>query len=96
MIFHFILNPKSGKKRRYRHLEDTIVKACTAKNIKYKIHYTYGHDDATEYVAQNAKATDENEPFSVDIVMDGLYEYDAANSPEERDSFKRIGNRRKG
>ena len=41
-------------------------------------------------VHYSAKATDENEPFSVDIVMDGLYEYDAANSPEERDSFKRM------
>lgn len=81
MIYHFILNPKSGKKRRYRHLEDTIVKACTDKNINYKIHYTYGHNDATEYVAQNAKATDEKQRF-IAIGGDGTLNTLVNSAPE--------------
>lgn len=33
---------------------------------------------------------DENEPFSLDIAMNGLYEYDAENTPADREQFKKM------
>ena len=81
MIYHFILNPKSGKKRKYRHLEDTIIKACTEKNIDYRIHYTYGHNDATEYVAKNAQASEEKQRF-IAIGGDGTLNTLVNSAPE--------------
>ena len=63
MIFHFILNPQSGRKRKYHHFEDTINKACKDKNIEYKIHYTTGPKEATEYVASMAQSTTEKQRF---------------------------------
>ena len=81
MIYHFILNPKSGKKRRYRHLEDTIKKACADRKIEYQIHHTYGHNDATEYVAKMAAATDEKQRF-IAIGGDGTLNTLVNSAPE--------------
>ena len=81
MIYHFILNPKSGKKRRYRHLEDTIKKACAIKNIECKIHHTYKLGDVAEYIAENAKATDEKQRF-IAIGGDGTLNTLVNSAPE--------------
>ena len=81
MIYHFILNPKSGKKRRYRHLEDTIKKACAVKKIECKIHHTYKLGDVAEYIAENAKATDEKQRF-IAIGGDGTLNTLVNSAPE--------------
>ena len=50
MIYHFIMNPKSGRHKKLAHLEDTIQKACQARKLSYHIYYTVCEGDATEYV----------------------------------------------
>ena len=50
MIYHFIMNPKSGRHKKLAHLEDTIQKACQSRKLSYHIYYTVCEGDATEYV----------------------------------------------
>ena len=51
MIYHFIMNPKSGRHKKLGHLEDTIQSACQARKLSYHIYYTVCEGDATEYVS---------------------------------------------
>lgn len=51
MIYHFIMNPKSGRHKKHAHLEDTIQCACQARKLSYHIYYTVCEGDATEYVS---------------------------------------------
>ncbi len=50
MIFHFILNPNSGKRKKQRLMEDSIKLACRKRHLDYHIYYTTCPGDATEYV----------------------------------------------
>ncbi len=50
MIFHFILNPNSGKRRKQRVIENAIKTACKSRQLDYHIYYTTCSGDATEYV----------------------------------------------
>lgn len=50
MIYHFIMNPKSGRHKKLGHLEDTIQNACQKRKLSYHIYYTVCEGDATEYV----------------------------------------------
>ena len=63
MIYHFILNPKSGRKRRYHHFEDVIADVCKKRNIDFNIHYTTQSGDATKYVSVMAAASSEKQRF---------------------------------
>ena len=40
MIFHFILNPKSGRSRKKKKLESEIKEACLKRQLDYHIYYT--------------------------------------------------------
>ncbi len=63
MIYHFILNPKSGRKRKHHHLEDTIKKACQKRQLSYHIYYTTQSGDAPEYVASMVRISQEKQRF---------------------------------
>ena len=64
MIYHFIMNPKSGRHKRHAHLEDTIKEACQSRGLKYHIYYTACQGDATEYVRSMLRITkDERQRF---------------------------------
>ncbi|MBQ8690149.1 MAG: YegS/Rv2252/BmrU family lipid kinase [Clostridia bacterium] len=61
MIYHFILNPKSGRK--HRHFEATIKSACQKRHLSYHIYYTTCPGDATEYVMSMVRISQERQRF---------------------------------
>ena len=63
MIYHFILNPKSGRVKKHRHLEDVIKAACKSRQLNYHIYYTTCPGDATEYVASMVRISTEKQRF---------------------------------
>ncbi len=63
MIYHFILNPKSGRARKHKHLEDTIKKACQKRQLSYHIYYTTCPGDAKEYVTSMVRISQEKQRF---------------------------------
>jgi len=64
MIYHFIMNPKSGRHKKLSHLEDTIKNACQSRKLSYHIYYTVCPGDATEYVSSMLRISkDERQRF---------------------------------
>ena len=63
MIYHFILNPKSGRKRKHHHFESTIKSACQKRHLSYHIYYTTCPGDATEYVTSMIRISQEKQRF---------------------------------
>ena len=63
MIYHFILNPRSGRSRRHRNLDEIIKAACKKRNLNYHIYYTTCHGDATEYVSSMIRISQEKQRF---------------------------------
>ena len=64
MIYHFIMNPKSGRHKKLVHLEETIKTACQARKLSYHIYYTVCPGDATEYVTSMLRISpDERQRF---------------------------------
>ena len=63
MIYHFILNPKSGRNRKYRNLEVNIKEACQKRHLSYHIYYTTQQGDAPEYVASMVRISQERQRF---------------------------------
>ncbi len=63
MIYHFILNPKSGRKRKYHNLESHIKMACQKRQLSYHIYYTTEPGDAPEYVASMVRISQERQRF---------------------------------
>ena len=70
MIYHFILNPKSGRSRKYKHLEKSIKIACKQRSLNYHIYYTTCPGDATEYVASMVRISQDKQRF-ISIGGDG-------------------------
>ena len=63
MIFHFILNPKSGRSRKKKKLEEEIKEACLKRQLDYHIYYTTCAGDATEYVKSMVRISQEPQRF---------------------------------
>ena len=63
MIYHFILNPKSGKKKKHKSIEQTIKNACIKRQLSYHIYYTTCIGDATEYVKSMVRISSERQRF---------------------------------
>jgi len=63
MIYHFILNPKSGHKRKQAKLEAEIKSACKKRQLDYHIYYTTCVGDATEYVKSMIRISQEKQRF---------------------------------
>ena len=63
MIYHFILNPKSGKKRKSPNYENAIKTACKARQLVYHIYYTTCPGDATEYVRSMVRISKDRQRF---------------------------------
>ncbi|MBO5879787.1 MAG: diacylglycerol kinase family lipid kinase [Clostridia bacterium] len=63
MIYHFILNPKSGRGRKYKNLESAIKTACKKRAVSYHIYYTTCPGDATEYVASMVRISQDRQRF---------------------------------
>ena len=63
MIFHFILNPKSGKGKKNKGMEQQIKDSCKSRQLKYHIYYTTCPGDATEYVRSMIRISSEKQRF---------------------------------
>ena len=68
MIYHFILNPMSGKnlnqaKRSVAEMTDKIRTACQKRQLSYRIYYTVSVGDATEYMRSMVKSTQDRQRF---------------------------------
>ena len=63
MIYHFILNPKSGRNRRERDFDEYIKQACKIRHLDYHLYYTTCPGDATEYVRSMVNNSSERQRF---------------------------------
>lgn len=63
MIYHFILNPKSGRSRKQANLEALIKDACVKRQLNYHIYYTTRPGDATEYVRSMTRISEDRQRF---------------------------------
>ena len=63
MIYHFILNPKSGRSRREQGMDEIIKEACKKRNLNYHLYYTTCPGDATEYVRSMIRISQERQRF---------------------------------
>ncbi len=68
MIYHFILNPMSGKnlkqaKKSVAAMTEKIRTACQKRKISYRIYYTVAEGDATEYVRSMVKTSQDRQRF---------------------------------
>lgn len=70
MIYHFILNPKSGRPRKLENTEEIIKSACKKRQLSYHIYYTTCQGDATEYVRSMIRISQERQRF-ISIGGDG-------------------------
>ena len=80
MIYHFILNPKSGRSPRQKKLEQEIKDACTKRQLSYHIYYTTCAGDATEYVKSMIRISSERQRF-ICIGGDGTINEIANSAP---------------
>ena len=55
MIFHFILNPKSGLSPQQKKMEQDIVDGCLKRQLSYHIYYTTKPRDSINYVRDMIK-----------------------------------------
>ncbi len=68
MIYHFILNPMSGKnlkqaKKSVSAMTAKIRSACQKRKLSYRLYYTTCVGDATEYVRSMVKTTQDRQRF---------------------------------
>ena len=68
MIYHFILNPMSGKnlkkaKKAVKSITEIIRSACQKRQLSYRIYYTTSVGDATEYVRSMVNSTQGKQRF---------------------------------
>ena len=63
MIYHFILNPKSGRKRKLVAMENAITEVCRSRGVDYRIYYTASRGDATVYVSSMVGLSTERQRF---------------------------------
>lgn len=63
MIYHFILNPKSGRNKKQLHFDEHIKRACQERHLNYHIYYTTCPGDATEYVRSMVRISSERQRF---------------------------------
>ncbi len=63
MIYHFILNPKSGRNRKHKNIEELIKVACKSRQLSYHIYYTTCPGDATEYVSSMVRISQKRQRF---------------------------------
>ena len=63
MIYHFILNPNSGKRNEQKALENSIKLACRRRRLDYHIYYTTCPGDATEYVRSMVNSYKDRQRF---------------------------------
>ncbi|MBQ8321942.1 MAG: diacylglycerol kinase family lipid kinase [Clostridia bacterium] len=80
MIYHFILNPKSGSSPKQKKLEPIIKEVCANRQLNYHIYYTTCSGDALEYVKSMVRISSERQRF-ICIGGDGTINEIANSAP---------------
>ena len=80
MIYHFILNPKSGNSPKQKKMEAEIKAACIRRQLSYHIYYWSAVGDATEYVKSMVRISSERQRF-ICIGGDGTINEIANSAP---------------
>ena len=81
MIYHFILNPKSGSSPKQKKLEPQIKEICAKRQLNYHIYYTTCSGDALEYVKSMVRISPDDRQRFICIGGDGTINEIANSAP---------------
>ena len=81
MIFHFILNPKSGRSPQQKKMEQEIVDACLKRQLSYHIYYTTKSKDSIRYIQDMVKEYPEQRQRFICVGGDGTINEIANSAP---------------
>ena len=81
MIFHFILNPKSGRSPQQKKMEQEIVDACMKRQLSYHIYYTTCPRDSITYVRSMVKEYPDERQRFICVGGDGTINEIANSAP---------------
>ena len=81
MIYHFILNPKSGRSPQQKRMEQEIVDACLKRHLSYHIYYTTCTKNAITYVRSMIKEYPEERQRFICVGGDGTINEIANSAP---------------
>ena len=81
MIYHFILNPKSGRSPQQVRMEQEIVKACAERQLSYHIYYTTYRKNAITYVRSMIKEYPDERQRFICVGGDGTINEIANSAP---------------
>ncbi len=81
MIYHFILNPKSGRSPQQTRMEQEIVDACLKRQLSYHIYYTTCRKNAITYVRSMVKEYPDERQRFICIGGDGTINEIANSAP---------------
>lgn len=81
MIYHFILNPKSGRSPQQKKMEQEIVDACLKRQLSYHIYYTTQQKDAIIYVRSMIKEYPDERQRFICVGGDGTINEIANSAP---------------
>ena len=71
MIYHFILNPHSGNRKKNKAMENNIKAVCRSRKLDYHVYYTTCPGDATEYVRSMVNCHKEEKQRFICVGGDG-------------------------
>lgn len=81
MIYHFILNPKSGRSPQQVKMEQEIVEACAKRQLSYHIYYTTRPKNSITYVRSMIKEYPDERQRFICIGGDGTINEIANSAP---------------
>lgn len=81
MIYHFILNPKSGRSPQQKAMESDIVDACLKRQLSYHIYYTTCRKDSITYIRNMIKEYPEERQRFICVGGDGTINEVANSAP---------------
>lgn len=81
MIFHFILNPKSGSSFQQKKMEQDIVEGCLKRQLSYHIYYTTKARDSVDYVRKMIKEYPDERQRFICVGGDGTINEIANSAP---------------
>ena len=81
MIYHFILNPKSGRSPQQKKMEQEIVDACLKRQLSYHIYYTTCQKNSIIYVRSMIKEYPDERQRFICVGGDGTINEIANSAP---------------
>ncbi len=81
VIYHFILNPKSGRSTQQKKMEQDIVNGCLKRHLSYHIYYTTCSKNAITYVRSMVKEYPDERQRFICVGGDGTINEIANSAP---------------